>query len=153
MKTLATTSRTARTTLWMAILMGAAIATGCQHGPEPKAVGHAGPCYTGDGQNALTIALPAESKYDLEGVYIRRKGCDHWSQNLGVLLPGKSLHILNLDDGEIEVYWREKPHAFGIRPLLKETPPTEVEWSTATATNDGTRINLKAEIHRRIVVS
>jgi len=153
MKILMKQSILTRSTAWMAILVGAAIATGCQHGPEPKVVGYLSSCYAGDGGNALTIALPPESDHDLEAIYIRRKGCDQWSQNLGVVLPGKSIHILNLDDGEIEVFWREKPHAFGVRPLLEETPPTHSEWSTATTSAGGSTITLEADTHRRIVVS
>lgn len=154
MNTLKKHAKHYRLNIWAALFVGLVAATGCQHSPEPEPVGYMSPCYTGDGGNAITIALPAQSNNHLEAIYIRRKGCQQWSKNLGVVLPGKSIHILNLDDGEMEVFWREQPHTFGVRPPLKEMPPTQDEWTTATKSGSGKRtVNLNAESHRRIVIS
>lgn len=156
MSTLNESAKYTRLSIWSALFVGMAIAIGCQHSPKPKPepVGYTGPCHTGHGGNAITIALPAHSNNHLDAVYIRRKGCQQWSQNLGVVLPGKSIHILNLDDGEMEVFWREKPHTFGVRPPLKERPPTHDEWTTAATSGTGKRtVSLSTESHRRIVVS
>ena len=154
MSTIGKTSKFIRSGIWPAIFVGLIAATGCQHSPEPEAVGYFSPCYTGAGGNAITIALPAHSNNHLEAVYIRRKGCQQWSQNLGIVLPGKSIHILNLDDGEMEVFWRERPHTFGVKPPFKEQPPTQDEWSTAAMGESGKRtVRLSDESHRRIVIS
>ncbi len=138
-------------TVGFAMLIAAtAIAIGCQHGPEPKLANDTSPCFTGDGGNALTIALPTDAGKHIDGIYIRRKGCQQWSQNLGVVLPGKSIHIFKLDNGEMEIFWRTKPHTFGLQPQLTESPPTRDEWSTA---NGKKTMTLTGETHRRIVVS
>ncbi len=154
MSTLGKITKYNRLSIWSALFLGMVTAIACQHSPEPEPVRYLSPCHTGDGGNAITIALPAHSSNHLEAVYIRRKGCQQWSQNLGVVLPGKSIHILNLDDGEMEVFWREQPHTFGVRPPLKELPPTQDEWTTAATSGTGKRtVSLNAESHRRIVVS
>lgn len=136
--------------IWTALIASAAIAADRQNGPEPEGVGDPITCQTGYGVNALTIALPDDAKHHIEAVYIRRKGCQEWSKNLGVVLPGKSIHILNLDDGELEVFWRTEPYTLGVRPPHKESPPTHQEWMT---NEDKKSLTLSGESHRRIVVT
>ncbi len=134
----------------LALLAATAIATGAQHEPQSVTVGNVKPCFSNDGNNALTIALTPDANQHIDGIYIRRKGSQQWSQNLGVVLPGKSIHIFNLNDGEIEIFWREKSHTFGVQPALSVAPPTHDEWKT---TNAKQTISLDTETHRRIVVS
>jgi hypothetical protein len=147
-------STISRLPIWITLFVGAAAATAYQHGPGPDVVRHTGQCYTGNGTNAITITLPSDATHHLNAVHIRRKGCDQWSQNLGIVLPGKSIHILNVDDGEMEVFWREAPHTLGDRPESTDTPPTPDEWETVITTDEGgDSVTLSAEAHRRIVVS
>jgi len=154
MKLQAQTSTISRATVWITLFVGAAAATAYQHSPEPKVVGHTGDCYTGNGTNAITISLPSNATNHLKAIHIRRKGCEQWSQNLGIVLPGKSIHILNLDDGEMEIFWREEPHTFGVRPDPTDTPPTHDEWTKASTTNTNEHnVHLMADAHRRIIVS
>ncbi len=106
-------------------------------------------CNPGFGHCALTIALTSESPNYIESLYIRRTGCNEWSKNFGFVVPGMSIHIFNLHDGDFEVFWRSYPHSNSIRPKVRENPPTADDWNSVRTKR---RITLNEETHRRIVV-
>ncbi len=132
----------------VALIVTASIAGAWQGGVQALSADDVIRCTTGYGHNALTIALMPEAANHIEGVYIRRTGCNEWSKNFGVVMPGESIRFYNLHDGEFEVLWREHRYTDGMRPELRENPPTMDEWNTVRTKR---RIALNEEAHRRIV--
>ncbi len=133
----------------VALIVAASIVGAWQGRVQAQSMDDVNRCNPGYGHSALTIALTSAAANYIEGVYIRRTGCNEWSKNFGVLMPGRSIHLFNLHDGEFEVFWREHPHRYGLRPKLRENPPTADEWDTVRTKR---HIALNEEAHRRIVV-
>ena len=138
------------------VILGAIVAlTGLkaasQAGSKAEAAHYDGPCEIRAGQNALTISLPATAGYQVEGVFIRRRGCEGWSKNVGTITPGKSLHLMNVEDVEMEVFWRTTPHRYGKIPVPSAITPTEAEWNNAITTGAfAETVTLKDGHHSRI---
>lgn len=144
-----TRNRITNVSIFSALIAAAAIAGARQGDVQAQTTTAPTICTTGGGENALTIALTSAAPNHITGVYIRRKGCDQWSKNLGVVLPGKSIHLFNLDDGDFDVFWREHVHTYGASPALVDNPPTTREWNKTQLKRT---VSLRGETHRRIVL-